>query len=69
VQIDSYQTTTGPYQYYDAVEKSLRSGVATLNQDPAQVFPENALKVFCTQTADLELALSLSEQRDCSTFN
>src|SRR5215475_4839978 len=55
VQIDFYKTTAGPYQRYGAIKKAVRSAVEMLNQDPALVFPGNALKVFCAETADLSL--------------
>src|SRR5262249_25285886 len=55
VQIDFYKTTAGPYQRYGAMKKAVRSAVEMLNQDPVLVFPGNALKVFCAETADLSL--------------
>ena len=36
-------------------EEAVRQAIEMVNQDPALVFPNNALKVFCAETADLSL--------------
>lgn len=55
VQVDFYKTTAGPYQRYDDMKKAVRRAIEMVNQDPALVFPNNLLRVFCAEAADLSL--------------
>ena len=55
VHVDFYKTTAGPHQRYGDMKKAVRRAIEMVNQDPALVFPNNSLTVFCAESADLSL--------------